>query len=817
MGLFDSFTGTKGKRDEVNVPNQLMILPLRNSVLFPGAVIPLSVGRQKSLRLVEEAMGGDKIIGVVAQQEASVDDPEWREMFEVGTAAKILKAFKMNDGAQNLVVQGLSRFRLVDKITRDPYHLATIETVQDKVVDTPEVNALYRNLKHLSHRAIELSPNIPDEANAIVNNIEDPNYLVYLVVANLNIEVSQRQAVLETYDTKKRIEMAIDLLTTELQVLELSHKIQSNVKSEMDKNQREYYLREQMKAIRKELGDSDDRTEEIEELRAKIEEAGMPEEARKAADHELDRLTKMPPASAEYTVSRTYLDWLVDVPWSKSTEDKLNIREAEEILEEDHYGLKKVKQRILEFLAVRKLKEDIKGPILCFVGPPGVGKTSLGRSIARAMGRKFIRVSLGGIRDEAEIRGHRRTYVGALPGKVIQSLKKVGSNNPVFMLDEIDKLGSDFRGDPSSALLEVLDPEQNDTFVDHYLDLQFDLSKVLFIGTANILEPIPPALKDRMEVIELPGYTEEEKLEIAKKYLVPRQVDEHGLSKDRIEFPDKSLDILINSYTREAGLRNLEREIAAICRAVAKDVAIAQDEAEKPGEKKVEVNKEEIRERLGHEKFQFDVKERISRSGIATGLAWTPTGGDILFIEATSMRGKGELRLTGQLGDVMKESATAALSFIRANAAELGIDEEFFEKRDIHIHVPAGATPKDGPSAGVTILSALASLVTGKLVRDDIAMTGEVTLRGLVLPVGGIKEKVLAARRAGIHKLILPQRNEKDVSDIPDEVKKDMEFTYVKEMAEHLKLALKDEPVAKRPGKSGRGSKTRPEAATPQA
>ncbi|HEX15728.1 MAG TPA: endopeptidase La, partial [Deltaproteobacteria bacterium] len=596
-------------------------------------------------------------------------------------------------------------------------------------------------------------------------------------------KVQEKQEVLETLDLKARLNKVHFILTREVQILELGNKIQSQVKEDIDRAQREYYLREQLKAIKRELGEVDEHTAEIKELKEKIEKAQMPEEARKAAEKELDRLSKMPPASAEYTVARTYLDWLIELPWAKSTEDNLDIANAKKILDEDHYDLEKVKKRILEYLAVRKLKRDMKGPILCFVGPPGVGKTSLGRSIARAMGRKFIRISLGGIRDEAEIRGHRRTYVGALPGRIIQGIKRAGTNNPVFMLDEVDKIGTDFRGDPASALLEVLDPEQNHAFSDHYIDVPFDLSKVMFITTANILDTIPPALRDRMEVLELPGYSDDEKLMIAKRHLIPKQLEEHGLTPDDLEFEDEAILGIIHSYTREAGVRNLEREIAAICRAVAKDVAEG-----KRG--KVVVKKDMLHKFLGPEKYYPEVAERIFTPGIATGLAWTPTGGDIIFIEATKMKGEKGLTLTGQLGDVMKESAQAALSYVRSKAKELGIDEDFYSKTDIHIHVPAGAIPKDGPSAGVAMFVALISLLTDRPVRSDVAMTGEITLRGQILPVGGIKEKVLAGRRAGIKTIILPKRNEKDLEELSDHVKEGLEFKFVQRMDEVVDIAL---------------------------
>jgi len=652
-----------------------------------------------------------------------------------------------------------------------------------------EIEALMMNLKNLFQRAVELAPYLTTELGTMVSNIKSPSILADLIASNLNISTTEKQGILETFDVRERLTKVHLFLNKEVQVLELGNKIQSQVKEDMDRTQREYYLREQLKAIKKELGELDEHSTEIKELREKIKKAKMPPDALAAAEKELDRLAKIPPASAEYTVARTYLDWLAELPWSETTEDNLDIDNAQKTLDEDHYDLEKVKKRILEYLAVRKLKADMKGPILCFVGPPGVGKTSLGKSIARTMGRKFIRISLGGVRDEAEIRGHRRTYVGALPGRIIQGIKKAGSNNPVFMLDEVDKIGMDFRGDPSSALLEVLDPEQNFSFSDHYIDVPFDLQKVMFITTANVLDTIPPALRDRMETLELPGYSEDQKMMIAKEFLIPKQINEHGLSSEFIEFDDAALQTVISSYTREAGVRNLEREIATICRGVAKDVARGIKE-------KVVIVPDNLHKFLGPVKFFPEVAERTSDPGVATGLAWTPTGGDIIFVEATKMRGEKGLTLTGQLGDVMKESAQAALAYVRSKAKELGIDEDFFGKNDIHIHVPAGAIPKDGPSAGITMFVALTSLLTNKPVRNDVAMTGEITLRGLVLPVGGIKEKVLAGMRAGIRTIILPKKNEKDLEEIPEHIRNQMNFKFIQRMDEAIELALKQaEPL----------------------
>ena len=646
---------------------------------------------------------------------------------------------------------------------------------------------MYINLKNLYKKAVEIAPYLSSELSQIATKIESPGNLADLVASTVNISVAERQEVLEKIDLKERLKKVTIMLNRELETLELSSKIQSHIKEGIDKTQREYYLREQLKAIQKELGEVDERYTEIDELRKKMVEAKMPPDVQKVTEKELDRLSKMSQMSAEYTVSRTYLDWFVDLPWSRATEDNLKIKDARKILNEDHYDLEKVKKRILEYLAVRKLKSDMKGPILCFVGPPGVGKTSLGKSIARALGRKFMRISLGGIRDEAEIRGHRRTYVGALPGRVVQGIKKAGSNNPVFMLDEVDKIGMDFRGDPSSALLEVLDPEQNFSFSDHYLEVPFDLSKVMFIATANLLDPVPPALRDRMEVLELPGYTEEEKVMIAREFLIPKELDEHGLRPDQLAFEDEALKLVVRSYTKEAGVRNMEREIAAVCRSVARDVAEGKTE-------KTNVVVDDIHKLLGPIKFYSEIAERTKYSGVATGLAWTSTGGDIIFVEATKMKGKGVLSLTGQLGDVMKESAQAALSYIRSKAQDFNIPEDFFEKQDLHIHVPQGAIPKDGPSAGITMMVALVSLLTDKPVRNDVAMTGEITLRGLVLPIGGVKEKVLAAKRAGIKSVMLPKMNEKDLEEVPQTVKENMNFKFIERVDEGIEYCLTHPP-----------------------
>ena len=778
------FRNDKTLKDKIFIPAELPILPLRGTVAYPDLVMPLIVGRDRSIKLVDEANAGDKMIGIITQKNPDIEDPGIDDLYMIGTVATIMKMVKMVDGSQRIVVQGICRFKLVEFTSTEPHLRAKILPIFEEYQKDIEIDAMYLNLKNLYKKAVEMAPYLSSELSQIASQMENPGNLVDLIGSTINIGVAEKQEILEKIDLKERLKKVTILLNREVETLELSSRIQSHVKEGIDKTQREYYLREQLKAIQKELGETDDKMSEMEEIRKKILEARMPPDVQKIAEKELDRLSKMSNMSAEYTVSRTYLDWLTEIPWSQATEDNLNIQDASKILDEDHYDLTKVKKRILEYLAVRKLKADMKGPILCFAGPPGVGKTSLGKSIARALGRKFMRISLGGIRDEAEIRGHRRTYVGALPGRIIQGVKKAGSNNPVFMLDEVDKIGMDFRGDPSSALLEVLDPEQNFSFSDHYLEVPFDLSKVMFIATANMLDPIPPALKDRMEVLELPGYTEEEKLMIAKQFLIPKERNEHGLTEDLIEFQDDALKVVIKSYTKESGVRNLEREIATICRAVARDVA------EGTTEKKI-ITADSIHGYLGPIKFFSEVAERVKYSGVATGLAWTPTGGDILFIESTKMRGKGNLTLTGQLGDVMKESAEAALSYIRSNATLLGLDEEAFSKIDIHIHVPAGAIPKDGPSAGVTILTAVYSLLKKRKVKDNLAMTGEITLRGAVLPIGGVKEKVLAAHRAGLRRVILPAQNRKDLIEIPKQIKNEMRFDFVKEMSEVLNLAIR--------------------------
>jgi ATP-dependent Lon protease len=770
---------------EVELPADLPLLPIREAVLYPKMVLPFMVSQPSLIKLVDDAVLANKMLGVVAIKNSEVQEVKPEDLFEVGSAAYILKMIKVPNNSIRVLIQGTSRIRLTEFTQREPYLRAKITGLEDQGEKTTEIQAMMVSVKTVFQKIVELAPNLPAELAIMAMNVEDPGSLADLVASILNIPLPDKQIILETLDVKERLAKINLYLSKELSVLELGSKIQSQVREGIDKSQREYFLREQLKTIQKELGEKDERTVEIEELRQRLTQAKLPSEAMKEGERELDRLAKMPPAAAEYTVSRTYLEWLIELPWAVSTEDNLDIQQAQKVLDKDHYDLEKVKKRILEYLSVRKLKTDMKGPILCFVGPPGTGKTSVGKSIAKALGRKFIRISLGGVRDEAEIRGHRRTYIGALPGRVIQGLRKAGSNNPVFMLDEIDKLGMDFRGDPSAALLEVLDPEQNNSFSDHYIDVPFDLSKVMFITTANILDPIPPPLRDRMEVLELPGYIEEEKLRIAKDYLVPKQVAEHGLSNELLAFDDAALRRIIRDYTREAGVRNLEREIANVCRGVAKRVA--------EGQKTItRIAVEDVPSYLGPLKFFSEVAERTTEPGVAVGLAWTPTGGDILFVEATRMKGRKNFTLTGQLGEVMKESAQAALSFVRAKAKSLKIPENFFEQSDIHIHVPAGAIPKDGPSAGVTMFTALTSLLTGRPVRSNVAMTGEITLRGLVLPVGGIKEKVLAAKRAGITTVILPKRNEKDLEEVPEEIKKEMKFHFVQRMDEIIPIALKN-------------------------
>ena len=766
------------------LPENLPILPLFDTVLFPKMVLPLVVMQEESVQLIDEAMSNNRIIGLlVSKTSPGEGTAPMEDLYRIGTSALILKMAKTEDNKSQILVQGLSRFKIGTYLEDKPYLMGKVEHLLEKESNDTQSQALMANIIHLFTKVVDISPVLPQEISSMAKSIQEPGILSNMVASSINASVEEKQAVLEIDNVKKRLKEVTRLINHQLEILELGNKIQSQVKGDMDKSQRQYYLRQQLKAIKEELGEQDDSNVEIEEYQTKILEKGLPDEAKKEAERELNRLSKMHPSSAEYTVASTYLDWMTSLPWQESTKDNLNIKTARKVLDEDHFGLEKAKNRIIEYLAVRKLKPDSKGPILCFSGPPGTGKTSLGSAIAKALGRKFIRLSLGGVRDEAEIRGHRRTYVGALPGRIIQGIRRAGSNNPVFMLDEIDKVGSDFRGDPSSALLEVLDPEQNFSFSDHYLDVPFDLSSVMFITTANILDTIPPALRDRMEVLQLLGYTLDEKIKIANRHLIPRQRREHGLKSDQISFTMGAVRQIVTGYTREAGLRNLEREIATICRGVA--AKIVEGKLKTASIKVVNISKF-----LGPVRFTSEIKARISTPGIAMGLAWTPFGGELLFIEATAMKGQKGLTLTGQLGDVMKESATTALSFIRANAKSLGIEEDFFEKNDVHIHVPAGAIPKDGPSAGVTMLTALTSLLTNKIIHKNLAMTGEITLRGQVLPVGGIKEKVLAAHRAGIKTLIMPLSNQKDLVDIPKKIQKEIRFHFVDKMKEVLTLAM---------------------------
>jgi ATP-dependent Lon protease len=778
------------------MPEILPILPVRDTVLFPGAVLPLTVGRESSLALVNALQGEEKLLGVVAQLDPRVEDPAAADLHKVGTLARVHKTVKMPNGNVVVFLEGLQRVQVVDLVGIRPYLRAKVQAEPDILgeADT-ELEALQRNAQDLFRDVVSHSPQLSDDLQSVALNIDDPGRLTDFIAGTLpSLSTLLRQELIETASVRKRLDTLIRELSKELEVLELRSKIHEQVQEQVSQNQREYLLREQMKAIQKELGESDDTTQEIDELRKKVEEAGMPAEAKKECDREIKRLAKMTPASAEYMVSRTYLEWMTSLPWSKSSASgEIDITKAHEILDEDHYDLQKVKERILDYLAVKKLQPGMKGPILCFVGPPGVGKTSLGKSIARSLGRKFVRIALGGMHDEAEIRGHRRTYIGALPGQIIQGLKRGETNDPVMMLDEVDKLGRDFRGDPSSALMEVLDPEQNNSFRDHYLDVPFDLSKVLFIATANWMDPIPEPLRDRMEIIELPGYTGEEKLHIAYKYLIPKQAAEHGVKVgEQIEFTDDGLREIIHSFTREAGVRNLEREIATITRKQARRLAENKTD-------KMVVTPEIVREYLGVPKFRTEkeVEERVKRPGVAVGLVWTPVGGDIIFIEATRMRGGKQFTMTGHLGEVMQESMTAALTWTRANGERYGIDADFFRKQDIHIHVPSGAVPKDGPSAGAAMVTALVSLLSGRPVKDRLAMTGEMTLSGVVLPIGGVKEKVLGAKRAGITEVLLPADNEPNaVADLTPDILGDIKITYVRTLDEVLEHALQKTPIA---------------------
>jgi ATP-dependent Lon protease len=768
------------------LPDALPVLPLRETVTFPETLTPLAVGQERSIKLVDDVLGANRMLAMVAARDPENEEPGPDDLYDIGVVGVVARMLKIPDGTLRVLVQGTQRVRLGPYVAEEPYLVARIEELPDVVEDGTELEALTRNVQRTFSEIIEQIPYLPEELQMAVANIDDPAALAHLIAGALRISTEEKQELLEELNVVARLRHLSQILARELEVVQLGTQIQSQVESEIDKGQREFFLRQQMKAIQDELGEGDEQQAEVNELREKIEEAKLPEHAQKAADRELSRLEKLPPAAAEHGVIRTYLEWLVELPWSAETEDNLDIAHAREVLDADHYDLEKVKDRILEYLAVRKLKPDSPGPILCFVGPPGVGKTSLGRSIARALGREFERISVGGVRDEAEIRGHRRTYIGAMPGTIIRALRDAGSRNPVFMIDEIDKMGADFRGDPSSAMLEVLDPAQNDSFRDHYLDLEYDLSEVMFIATANVLDTIPGPLQDRMETIELAGYTLEEKKHIARRYLVPRQIEANGLKPSQIEFADPALAAIVEEYTREAGVRNLERQIGTVCRKVAREVA------EGKGKGKVKVSAKRARELLGRRRVFAEQRRRTKVPGVATGLAWTPTGGDVLFIEATSMPGTGKLTITGQLGEVMKESAQAALSYVRGHWSEIapGLDEKWFADHDIHIHVPAGAVPKDGPSAGVAMTVALSSLISGRPVRNDVAMTGEVTLTGQVLPIGGLKEKSLAAQRAGIKRVLVPERNEGDVAEIPKHERSELEFVYVDEVTKAIHAAL---------------------------
>ncbi|MCG3114490.1 MAG: endopeptidase La [Candidatus Manganitrophus sp. SA1] len=772
------------EKQKLDIPEKLPLLPVRDIVVFPHMVLPLFVGREISIKAIEEALAGNRMVFLAAQRSSEVESPEPDDIYTIGSVGTIMRMLKLPDGRVKILVQGIAKARITSFQQTTPYHTVRIEKLTDPSAKSGlEVEAAVRTVKELMGKVVAFGKFTVPDIISVIENLDDPGRLADMIASNLGLKVETAQEVLEILDPVKRLGKISDLLAKEVDVLTMQQKIQAEAKGEMDKTQREYFLREQLKAIQKELGESDERAEEVQEFRNKIEEAAMPEKVAKEAERQLKRLEKMHPDSAEASTVRTYLEWLVELPWNVTTKDNLNLIAAKKTLDEDHYDLERVKDRILEYLAVRKMNEKMKGPILCFLGPPGVGKTSLGKSIARALGREFVRVSLGGIRDEAEIRGHRRTYVGSLPGRIIQGIKQAGTNNPVFMMDEIDKVGMDFRGDPSAALLEVLDPEQNHSFSDHYLGVPFDLSNVMFIMTANQIDPIPAPLRDRMEIIDISGYTTEEKVGIARNYLIPRQLSEHGVKTGKVAFTDAALDLMIMQYTREAGVRNLEREIANVLRKIARKLAEGK-------EKRFKITPSNVDQYLGIPKFLPEAEQEKDEVGVATGLAWTPTGGDIIRIEATLMKGKGALTLTGHLGDVMKESAHAALSYIRSKEKELGIKTDLFAKSDIHIHVPAGAIPKDGPSAGITMATALASLLTGKAVRRDVAMTGEVTLRGRVLPIGGLKEKILAAKRAGMKTVVLPKRNEKDLEEVPRHVQRGLDLVFAEHMDSVLSAAF---------------------------
>ncbi len=815
VSLVDSSRGDEDERDEGEppIPEKLPLLPVRESVAFPGTVMPLNVGREKSKRVLDLALASDHMIGVFTQRAAQTEDPRLDDLYRVGSACRILKMLKLPDGTETIIVHGVVRVGLETTTQETPYLEAKVHPREDSTETTTEIEALMHNVRFAAERVMQLSPNVPDEAKMILANVATPGALADFLAANLSLSVVHKQELLETFDVSDRLRKVYAALTSQLEVLELSSKLQQQVKEQMDKSQREYYLREQMKAIQSELGQGDARASTTQRLKKEVAESGMPETVAEVANREVERMDVIPQASPEYSVALDYVEWLIALPWAHQTEDNLDLDRAERILETDHYGLSKIKRRILEFLAVRKLAPEGRASILCFAGPPGVGKTSLGKSIARALGRKFIRMSLGGVRDEAEIRGHRRTYVGALPGRIIQEIKKCGSRNPVFMLDEVDKIGADFRGDPASALLEVLDPAQNDTFTDHYLDVPFDLSSVLFIATANYMDPVPAPLRDRMEVITLSSYTQHEKLQIAKNYLVPRQLVENGLSADRVRFNDKAIELIISGYTREAGVRELERQIGAVCRARAARIVRGEED-------RLTVTPNVVSTDLGPIKYVSEIAAREDVAGVATGLAYTSVGGDILFIEASRMPGSGHLKLTGQVGDVMRESAEAAYSLIRSRAKKLRISTDAIRSHDLHVHVPAGAVPKDGPSAGVAIFAAMLSAIRGKHVDRLTAMTGEITLRGNVLPVGGIKEKFLAAHRAGIRRVIFPESNKKDLVELPPEVHADLKLVPVKTIDDAIKTAFSKlrQPAPERPATvSARKRKTRAKRSTSTA
>jgi ATP-dependent Lon protease len=778
--------------DEIEIPTTLPVLPLKDTVVYPDSMLPLAVGQQRSIELIDDVVSGDRLLALIASRSREVEVPDWDELYEVGTAAVVQKMIRVPDGTQRILVQGVKRIKLEERVRSDPYLVGRFEELPDVVRETRELQALTQNVRTLFARIIGLLPYLPEELALAAANVEDPSALSHLVASTLRLKTDEKQAILQEVDVEKRLREVLVVLNRELEVVELGSKIQSQVQSEMESTQREYFLRQQLKAIQEELGEGDPEQTELKELRDRAGEVVLPEDVRKAFDRELARLEKLPSAAAEYGVIRTYVEWILSLPWDKTTEDDLDLDRARKILDDDHFDLDKVKERILEYLAVSKLKNDLSGPILCFVGPPGVGKTSLGQSIARTLGRKFVRISVGGVRDEAEIRGHRRTYIGAMPGTIIRALRDAESRNPVFLIDEIDKMGADFRGDPASAMLEVLDPEQHSTFRDHYLDLPFDLSKVLFICTANQLETIPPPLLDRMDVIHLSGYTEEEKFGIARKYLVPKQLKAHGLKRSLVTLGDRALRLVIREYTREAGVRNLERQLAALFRKAARSIA-------EGGPEKIKIDEAKAREWLGPRKFAAEVRKRTAQPGVATGLAVTAVGGDVLFIEATAYPGEGKLKVTGQLGEVMQESAQAAHSWVRSHAVELDLDPAWFESHDVHVHIPAGAVPKDGPSAGITMATAIASIASDRPVSAKVAMTGEITLTGQVLEIGGLREKTLAAQRAGIAKVIIPRENEPELEELPEETRKEVEFILVDTIEEVLEAAFESVRTSRRP------------------